>query len=765
MTLVIIKMTESSESFRSQAQEILGASLLDAETLGDNLFLYVILFSIFAIVVGASTSWAATHSVTRPLRRIATLAREVARGKLGDKFSSTRKDEVAQVGGAFNQVSDVLTQLVDESKALAEAAQQGDLKRRGDADRFEGVYAELIQGMNGTSEAFATPIQATSHYLDRISKGDIPQPITDEYAGDFNTIKNSLNALISVTAGLERETAKLTRSILEGNLSEVGNTDVFEGSWRNLVEDVNHLAATFVKLIRTTAACLEKISRGEMPSPIRQAYSGEFNDIKSSVNTLIEVMTRLLAETSGLTSSILAGRLDARGDASRFEGDWGELVGGINQLVAAFVRPIRTTADCIEQISQGITPEPIQEEYKGDFNRIKSNLNTCIDVMGGLLTETEALAHAAQEGLLDKRGDSEKFAGGWKRLIDGFNDTLDRIVEPVAEASQVLQVVAERDLSARILGDYRGDHAKIKEALNAALDNLESSFCQVAAASDQVAAAAGQLSQGAVQLSNGNSGQAGSIAQISTNIQGAADQTRQNSEAACIAQSQLNDALRMAQEGVENMRRMSEGMERIRESSNSTFKIVKTIDEIAFQSNLLALNAAVEAARAGEAGKGFAVVAEEVRTLAMRSAESAKDSSLKIEESVRNSNEGAVLTEQVVRNLSDIDAQVKKVAEVMQQIVTASHLQYTAIGEVSKAVEQINEVTQQNAANAEESSATAEELSGQSVELKAIVESFKIANNGHSAKASRNGKDSGSIESMHPLSFPLYQDEESLLVS
>lgn len=702
--------------------------LQSVERNGERARISLVGFSLVAVLLGLLTAWRSTISVTRPLQRIGVLARAVSHGNLSERFTNKRSDEVELVGAAFNQVSDVLTKLLDELERLVQAAKAGDLKTRGDADRFEGVYADLIRGLNETTDAFTEPIQVASDYLDRISKGEIPEPITEEYAGDFNTIRESVNALILVAKGLERETTKLTASILDGNLSERGDADAFEGSWRDLVGGINQLVSAFVKPIQVTADYVEKISKGEMPPPILDSYRGEFNQIKNNVNTLIQVMTRLLEETSKLTSAILAGRLGAAADASRFDGDWGKLVQEVNQLVSAFVRPLRTTAECVEKISAGEVPEKISGDYRGDFNLIKTNLNGCIEVMSGLLTETEGLTHAAQEGRLDTRGQSESFRGGWKRLLDGFNETLDTIVEPIAEASEVLGEVAEKDLVTRITGSYRGDHSRIKDSLNVALDNLEDSFSQVSAAADQVAAAAGQLSEGAVHLSNSNSDQAGSIAQISTNIQEVATQTRQNSEAASTAQSQLDDAIRMAQQGVENMELLSEGMTRIRESSQSTSKIVKTIDELAFQSNLLALNAAVEAARAGDAGKGFAVVAEEVRTLAMRSAESAKETAAKIEESVRHSNEGATLTQQVVRNLHDIDEQVKRVAEAMRQIVSASQSQSKNIAHVSKAIEQINEVTQQNAANAEESSATAQELSGQSVELKAIVQSFKISN-------------------------------------
>ncbi len=175
------------------------------------------------------------------------------------------------------------------------------------------------------------------------------------------------------------------------------------------------------------------------------------------------------------------------------------------------------------------------------------------------------------------------------------------------------------------------------------------------------------------------------------------------------------------------MRRLSDAINKIQASSDATAKIVKTIDEIAFQTNLLALNAAVEAARAGDAGKGFAVVAEEVRNLAMRSAEAAKNTANLIEESVSNSGGGVAINQEVLKNLVEINGQVKKVSEVMVDIAAASEQQTQGVGQVNAAMERMNLVTQQTAANAEESASASEELAGQAQEMRGMVLSFQLS--------------------------------------
>jgi methyl-accepting chemotaxis protein len=206
--------------------------------------------------------------------------------------------------------------------------------------------------------------------------------------------------------------------------------------------------------------------------------------------------------------------------------------------------------------------------------------------------------------------------------------------------------------------------------------------------------------------------------------------TKQNSGSAQEASSLSESARGSTQKGVQSMQRLAGAMEQIKRSSDQTAKIVKTIDEIAFQTNLLALNAAVEAARAGEAGKGFAVVAEEVRNLAMRSAEAAKTTAELIEQAVQNANGGVGLGAEVMQNLSDIEGRIGKVREVAAEIAASAEQQSQGIGQISVAVEQMNEVTQQVAANSEEAASASEELSSQAEVMRGLVGQFRLSDGG-----------------------------------
>ncbi len=239
--------------------------------------------------------------------------------------------------------------------------------------------------------------------------------------------------------------------------------------------------------------------------------------------------------------------------------------------------------------------------------------------------------------------------------------------------------------------------------------------------SDQTASAAGQVSSASQSLAEGASKQAAAIEETASSVEEMTAMTKRNAKSAGEARDLAGSTNSSAAKGVEAMTRMSKAIDDIKQSSDSTAKIITTIDEIAFQTNLLALNAAVEAARAGEAGKGFAVVAEEVRNLAQRSAEAAKNTAEMIEDAVRNADSGVSIGKEVGEVLGEIGDQASRVNVLIDQIASASQEQAEGLEQVNLAVGQMDQITQANAANAEESASASEELSGQAEELSRMV--------------------------------------------
>ena len=245
--------------------------------------------------------------------------------------------------------------------------------------------------------------------------------------------------------------------------------------------------------------------------------------------------------------------------------------------------------------------------------------------------------------------------------------------------------------------------------------------------SDQVSSAAGQVSATSQSLAEGSSEQAASLEETSASLEEISSMTKQNADNAQTTKGLANKAHVNAEAGAGDMQLMSRAMQEIKTSSDDIAKIIKTIDEIAFQTNILALNAAVEAARAGEAGMGFAVVAEEVRNLAQRSAQAAKETTAKIETAIAKTAQGVQMSEKAAHSLAEIVTNIRKVDELVAEIAAASKEQSDGIGQVNMAVTQMDKVTQSNAASAEEIASAAEELNAQAETMKgSVIELTKL---------------------------------------
>jgi methyl-accepting chemotaxis protein len=268
------------------------------------------------------------------------------------------------------------------------------------------------------------------------------------------------------------------------------------------------------------------------------------------------------------------------------------------------------------------------------------------------------------------------------------------------------------------------------KTLNAVADGLNESSTQVTAAASQVAAASQSLAEG-------SSEQASSLEETSASLEEMSSMTKRNADSARQAKDLSNLTRSSADAGAAHMAEMRNAMNAIKASSDDIAKIIKTIDEIAFQTNILALNAAVEAARAGEAGMGFAVVAEEVRSLAQRSAQSAKETAAKIEDAIRKSETGVVISAKVAESLADIVEKARHVDTLVAEIATASSEQSQGIQQVNTAVSQMDKVTQSNASNAEESAAAAEELNAQAAAMQQAVAELRRLVSANAAGAER----------------------------
>jgi methyl-accepting chemotaxis protein len=341
--------------------------------------------------------------------------------------------------------------------------------------------------------------------------------------------------------------------------------------------------------------------------------------------------------------------------------------------------------------------------------------------------EIDSLVDAAIAGNLNHRLDTAGKKGFFLQLSNGINTLLNQLTSVFTDIDAVMSKMADGDLTHKIEQDYTGTFGDVKNNINKTISNVEQTVEQLRSVSDQVSTASEEISDGNNNLSGRTEQQAANLEETAASMEQLTSTVKNNSDNAQQANQVATSARGAAEKGGQIVNEAVLAMEQISDSSNRIAEIIGVIDEIAFQTNLLALNASVEAARAGEQGRGFAVVATEVRNLASRSAEAAKEIKELIKDSVDKVNAGSQLVNETGESLSEIVDGVKKVGDIIAEIAAASAEQTSGIEQVNMAVTNLDEMTQQNAALAEETSAASAAMSDNASDMQRAMAFFNTS--------------------------------------
>lgn len=738
----------------------------------------------------------------------------------------------------FVQMMEAIDRLVADAEMLALGAVDGNLSIRADASMQRGKYRQVIEGINATLDAVTNPLGVAAGVLDRIGKGDIPSPVTEQYRGEFKKLIDNLNSCIAGLGGLVETNQVLQRMAVNDLTTKV------QGSYQGVFADVATATNTALERVKSANRACVDVANGnyaEILDAFKKVGRRSENDtFVPGFIRMMESIDNLVADAQMLATAAVEGRLNVRADASRQQGEYRKVIEGINATLDAVTNPLNVVAECLDRIGKGDIPEIGENAYRGEFKRLLDNLNACISGLDGLVetnqvlqrmavndlttrvegkyqgifaevatatnsaqdrvrsanracvdvangdfaeifelykkvgrrsdndtflpgfiqmmesinslvAEAQMLAGAAIEGNLSVRADASRQRGEFRRVIEGINETLDAVTNPLDVAAGCLDRIGKGDIPERIKNEYRGEFNRLMNNLNASIDslnsavhvatcisegdltvkaqalsekdklgnalirmseNLRSTVQSVTEAAEQVAKGSEEMSSTSQQLSQGATEQAASAEESTSAMEEIAASIQQNSDNARQTEKIADKAAIDAQSSGKAVSQTVIAMKNVAEK-------ISIIEEIARKTDLLALNAAVEAARAGEHGKGFAVVASEVRKLAERSQTAAAEISQLSTDGVRTAESAGDLLTKLVPD-------IQKTAELVREIAAASAEQSSGAVQVNTSIQQLDQVIQQNASASQQMASTAEELSGQAEVLQTTISFFHM---------------------------------------
>jgi methyl-accepting chemotaxis protein len=543
----------------------------------------------------------------------------------------------------------------------------------------------------------------------------------------------------------------LSKAAVDGKLATRADANKHGGDFAKIVLGINNTLDAVIGPLNVAAEYVDRISKGNIPPRITDSYNGDFNEIKNNLNVCIDAINLLVIDAAMLARSAVEGKLATRADASKHGGDFAKIIDGVNKTLDAVIGPLNVAAEYVDRIAKGNIPPKITDNYSGDFNEIKNNLNVCIDSINLLIADSGMLVKSASEGKLSIRADISKHNGDYSKIIEGVNNTLDAVVGPLNVAAKYIERISKGDIPGLITENYFGDFNNminnlnilieanndiiqkatmvangdlsvnlkkrseqdgLMDALGQMVNSLSEIVSEIRSTADYVTSGSSQMSSSANMIASGANQQAASTEEVTSSFEQMLSNIQQNVDNAKITESTARKAAEEIKVSNEIVFKTVEAMKTIADK-------ISVISDIAEKTDLLAINAAIEAARAGEHGEGFAVVATEVRKLAEQSQRAAIE--------INNVSKSSVsIAEESGKQLAKIVPNIEKTAELVRNIVNASEEQEIGIRQVNSAMLQLSQVTQQNTANAEELSSGSEQLASQAEQLREIMDFFVV---------------------------------------
>ncbi|MDI1362252.1 methyl-accepting chemotaxis protein [Methylotenera sp.] len=618
---------------------------------------------------------------------LAFLAKNFADGNLTQKII-VAEDDKSSVAYSIKTLQKTLDGIVQSLQYVSAQHDAGDIDVDVDVSRFKGGYADMAAGVNKMVAGHIDLNKKAMAVVKAFGEGNFDAPL-EKFTGKKAFINETVEQVRSNIKNFVAEMNSMSAAHDAGDIDVRMQEEKFIGTYREMAQGLNAMVNGHVDMNTKAIAVVQGFGEGNFEVSLEK-LAGKKAFINDAIESTRSNIKTFVTDMNAMSSAHDAGDTDIQMDEAKFKGTYKAMAHGLNSMVAGHIDMNKKAIEVVEGFGHGnfelqLAQLPGKKAFINKaIEQVRSNLLA-------LSRDVNMLSEASADGRITERADATQHQGDFRKVIEGFNATLETIVTPIIAVKEAIETITT--------------------------------------AANEIATGNNDLSQRTEQQASSLEETAASMEQLASTVKNNAENAKQANQLAVAASG-------VAVKGGEVVGQVVSTMSAINSSAKKIEDIISVIDGIAFQTNILALNAAVEAARAGEQGRGFAVVAGEVRNLAQRSASAAKEIKELISDSVSKTAEGTAQVEQAGKTMQEIVASVQRVTDIMGEITAASSEQSAGIDQVNAAVTSMDETTQQNAALVEQAAAAAESLVEQAIQLADVVSVFKL-NNGSSSRDNR----------------------------
>ncbi len=406
----------------------------------------------------------------QPLQDMANAAKNLAMGNLNNKIEYNKDDEIGELASSFRDMQGGMINIITEIDNINNSTSRGELDHRANSDSFQGSYKDIIVGLNNTLDAVISPLNMTAEYIDRISKGDIPQKITEDYRGDFNEIKNNINQLIDTLNFFISDMLGMYEQQKLGELDVMMKSDNLLGAYKQMADGVNNVALIHINNTLKILDILKSYAEGDL-TPVLEKLPGKQVIANERLDLLRNTLRNIITELNGVAVNIEEGKLSYRANDNNFDGAYKDIIGGLNNTLELVIGPLNVVADYVNNISIGNIPPKFEADAKGDFVNIKNSVNTLIDNLNSFIGDMLANYEVHKAGDVDAFIDSTKYTGVYAEMTNGVNSSVKLYTSLLGEILNIVESYANGDFN-QVLKELPGKQKDANDRMDLLRTNL-----------------------------------------------------------------------------------------------------------------------------------------------------------------------------------------------------------------------------------------------------------------------------------------------------